>query len=386
MVEADIDLLVVGGGIVGCTVAERAARERGWRSLVVDRRNHVGGNCHDGLHGSGVRVHTYGPHYFRTDSDEVLAYLSRFTEWIPGRYVAKVATRGRLFDFPVNLTTLEQFYGTSLTPDEARRLLDEKRDRTIATPRNSEELVLSRVGRELYEAFYAGYTCKQWGRSPALLDPSVCGRIPVRFTRDERYVEQRHQVMPRDGYTPMFRRMLASPLVTVLLGCDFAELRDAVRPRVATLWTGPIDEYFDHRLGRLPWRSLDFELVAYEQEWRQPCVQINYPDEQPYTRSIEYKHVTGQRHPATVVGYEYPRSTGEPFYPVPSAESRRLHAAYRELAEDARHAERTYFAGRLATYAYINMDQAVLAAFDAFTAIERDWLASHARRAAAAGG
>ena len=246
--------------------------------------------------------------------------------------------------------------------------------------------MLSRVGRELYEAFYAGYTCKQWGRSPALLDPSVCGRIPVRFTRDERYVEQRHQVMPRDGYTPMFRRMLASPLVTVLLGCDFAELRDAVRPRVATLWTGPIDEYFDHRLGRLPWRSLDFELVAYEQEWRQPCVQINYPDEQPYTRSIEYKHVTGQRHPATVVGYEYPRSTGEPFYPVPSAESRRLHAAYRELAEDARHAERTYFAGRLATYAYINMDQAVLAAFDAFTAIERDWLASHARRAAAAGG
>jgi len=385
-VEDDVDLLIVGAGIVGCTVAERAASERGWRSLVVDRRSHVGGNCHDALHDSGVRVHTYGPHYFRTDSDAVLAYLSRFTEWIPGRYVVKVATRGRLFDFPVNLTTLEQFYGTSLTPDEARRLLDDKRDRTIATPRNSEELVLSRVGRELYEAFYRGYTCKQWGRSPALLDPSVCGRIPVRFTRDERYVEQRHQVMPRDGFTPMFRRMLASPLVTTLLGCDFADLRRAIRPRVATLWTGPIDEYFGHRLGRLPWRSLDFELVAYEQEWRQPCVQINYPDEHAYTRSIEYKHVTGQRHPATVVGYEYPRDGGEPFYPVPSPESRRLHAAYRELAEHARLAERTYFAGRLGSYAYINMDQAVLAALEVYAAIERDWLASHARRAVAGRG
>lgn len=384
--EGDIDLLIVGAGIVGCTVAERAARERGWRSVVVDRRSHVGGNCHDAPHDSGVLVHTYGPHYFRTDSDEVLDYLSRFTEWIPGRYVVKVATRGRLFDFPVNLTTLEQFYGTSLTPDEARRLLDEKRDRTIATPRNSEELVLSRVGRELYEAFYAGYTRKQWGRSPALLDPSVCGRIPVRFTRDERYVEQRHQVMPRDGFTPMFRRMLASPLVTVLLGCDFADVRGAVRPRVATLWTGPVDEYFGHRLGRLPWRSLDFELVAYEQEWRQPCVQINHPDEHAYTRSIEYKHVTGQRHASTVVGYEYPRATGEPFYPVPSPESRRLHAAYRELVDHARHGERTYFAGRLASYAYINMDQAVLAAFDAFAEIERDWLASQGRRAVAAGG
>lgn len=380
------DLLIVGAGIVGCTVAERAAALRGWRSLVVDRRSHVGGNCRDALHDGGVRVHTYGPHYFRTDRDDVLAYLSRFTEWIPGRYVVKVATRGHLFDFPVNLTTLEQFYGTSLTPDEARRLLDEKRDRTIVTPRNSEELVLSRVGRELYEAFYAGYTRKQWGRSPALLDPAVCGRIPVRFTRDESYVDARHRVMPRDGYSPMFERMLASPLVTVRLGCDSRDVRGAVRPRVATLWTGPVDEYFDHRLGRLPWRSLDFELVAYEQEWKQPCVQINYPDEQPCTRSVEYKHVTGQRHPTTVVGYEYPRATGEPYYPVPGPESRRLHAAYRELAEHARRTERTYFAGRLATYAYINMDQAVVSALDAFAAIERDWLTSHERRAAAGRG
>lgn len=231
--------------------------------------------------------------------------------------------------------------------------------------------MLSRVGRELYEAFYEGYTRKQWGMSPALLDPSVCGRVPVRLTRDERYVDERHQVMPRDGFTRMFERMLASPLVTVRLGCDFADLRAGVRPRVATLYSGPLDAYFDHRLGRLAWRSLDFELVAYEQEWKQPCVQLNYPHDHAYTRSVEYKHVTGQRHAATVVGYEYPRATGEPFYPVPSADSRRLHAAYRDLAEHARRVERTYFAGRLATYAYLNMDQAVMAALEAFADIER---------------
>ncbi|MBY0276509.1 FAD-dependent oxidoreductase [Candidatus Binatia bacterium] len=384
--EADVDLLIVGAGIVGCTVAERAAALRGWRSLVVDRRRHVGGNCHDALHASGVLVHSYGPHYFRTDSDDVLAYLSRFTEWIPGRYVVKVATRGRLFDFPINLTTLEQVYGRAFDADEARLLLDELRDRSIVTPRSSEELVLSRVGREFYDLFYAPYTRKQWGMSPAQLDVSVCGRVPVRFTRDERYVDQRHQVMPRDGFTRMFERMLASPLITVLLGCDFAELRGAIRPRVATLYTGPIDAYFDHRLGRLAWRSLDFELVAYEQQWKQPCVQINYPGAEPYTRSVEYKHVTGQRHPQTVVGYEYPRASGDPFYPVPSARGRRLYAAYAELAEHARRTERTYFAGRLATYAYLNMDQATAAALEAFAEIERDWLASRVRHASAGRG
>ena len=384
--DEGIDLLIVGAGIVGCTIAERAATERGWRSLIVERRGHVGGNCHDAVHESGVRVHSYGPHYFRTDSDEVLAYLSRFTDWIPGNYVVKVATRGRLFDFPINLNTLEHFFGVPLTEAEARRLLDDLRDRSIRTPRTSEELVLSRVGRELYEAFYEGYTRKQWGVSPAALDASVCGRIPVRFTRDDRYVEQRHQVMPRDGFTRMFERMIAaSPLIELRLGCDFDELRGALRPRVATLYTGPVDAYFGHRLGRLPWRSLDFDLVAYEEEWRQPCVQINYPDARAYTRSVEYKHVTGQRHPATVIGYEYPRADGEPYYPVPSADSRRRYAAYRELAEHERRTARVYFAGRLATYAYLNMDQAAASALATFAEIERDWLAgAGASRAAAA--
>jgi UDP-galactopyranose mutase len=386
LVSEEIDLVIVGAGIVGCTVAERAARERGWRSLILERRDHIGGNCFDSTHESGVLVHRYGPHYFRTDSPEVYAYLSRFTDWIPGNYVVKVATRGELFDFPINLTTLERFFGTPLTPESARRLLDEVRDRSIRAPRNSEELVLSRVGRDLYEAFYRGYTTKQWGLPPAALDPSVCGRIPVRFTRDTSYVEQRWQVMPSRGFTHMFTGMLASPLIEMRLGCDHARLRSALRPRVATVYTGPVDEYFDHRLGRLPWRSLDFELVAYEEEWRQPCVQINHPSQNAYTRSVEYKHVTGQRHPHTVVGYEYPRSGGEPFYPIPSPESRRCHAGYIELAEHERRTARVYFTGRLATYCYMNMDQAAAAAFATFAAIEHDWLQRVRSRRMAAGG
>ena len=374
MASGEFDLVIAGAGIVGCTVAERAAAERGWRSLILERRPHIGGNCFDSAHASGVIVHRYGPHYFRTDSQEVYDYLSRFTAWIPGNYVAKVATRGELFDFPVNLNTLEQFYRTTLTPDSARQLLDDVRDRTIRTPRNSEELVLSRLGRDLYEAFYLGYTHKQWGVPPAALDPSVCGRIPVRFTRDASYVEQRHQVMPRDGFSAMFARMLVSPSIEVRLGCDYAALRADLRPRIATLYTGPIDQYFDHRLGRLPWRSLDFELVAYDEEWRQPCVQINYPDEHAYTRSVEYKHVTGQRHPHTVVGFEYSRASGDPYYPIPTPDSRRRYAAYRELAAHERRTRRVYFAGRLATYSYLNMDQATAAALATFAEIESDWL------------
>jgi UDP-galactopyranose mutase len=366
----DVDLLVCGAGPVGCVLAERAARRLGWRVLVVDRRRHIAGNCYDSRHTNGVLVHNYGPHYFRTRDESLLRYLSRFTDWIPARYEVKSLVRGELFPFPINLSTLEQFYRRTLTAEEAEELLARRRQ-TTAQPRNSEEFVLSRVGRELYEAFYLNYTRKQWGLHPRELDATVCGRIPVRLDRDPRYVDHRYQVMPARGFTALFARMLRHRKIRVLLDCPFQEVRRLVRPRRATVYTGPIDEYFDYGLGRLPYRSLQFDWVVYPTEYHQPCVQINYPNDSPYTRSVEIKHVTGQKHPETVISYERPCGQGEPYYPVPRADNLALYRRYQQLAEAQTRDHRVWFCGRLAQYRYFNTDEVILEALKCFEEIRQ---------------
>lgn len=371
MAVSDFDLLVVGAGPTGSVVAERAATLLGWSSLVIDKRRHVAGNCHDREHASGVLVHEYGPHYFRTNRRELVDYLSKFGAFHPADYLVRASVGGRLFPFPINLTTLEMFFGLSLTPETARALLDSKRV-PIESPANSEEFVLSRVGRELYEAFYVGYTQKQWGMHPRELDPSVCGRVPIRLTRDERYVDHEYQITPTRGFTALFGAMLYHPLIQVKLGIDYAELAAAGRPKRATIYTGPIDEYFGYRLGKLPWRSLSFDFRHVEREWAQPCVQINYPNDHEFTRSVEIKHVTRQQHPHTVVVDEYPRSSGEPYYPVPFAESRRLYERYRELAAVETRDRQVYFCGRLAEYTYINTDEAIERALALFERLRRE--------------
>ena len=367
----DVDLLVCGAGPVGCTVAERAAHVLGWNVLVVERRAHLAGNCFDSMHPSGIRIHNYGPHYFRTNDEKLLRYLSRFTDWIPGNYIVKSSVGGRLYPFPINLTTLEQFFGKKLDSAAAERLLHEKQV-PVAVPRNSEEFVLSKVGRELYESFYLNYTLKQWGRHPRELAPSVCGRVPVRLSRDERYVDHRFQVMPKDGFTALFTRMLRHRKIRVLLDADFSELGRLVRPRQATVYTGPIDAYFDYSFGPLPYRSLQFDFVAKPVEFAQPCVQINYPNEHAWTRSVEFKHVTRQRHPHTVVCHETPQATGEPYYPVPAPAHQQLYERYRERAAEATNEEQVYFCGRLAQYRYFNTDEAILEALQCFERIRRD--------------
>jgi UDP-galactopyranose mutase len=364
----DVDLLICGAGPVGCVVAERAARVLGWRVLVVDRRRHIAGNCYDSRHANGVLVHNYGPHYFRTRDESLLKYLSRFTDWLPARYEVKSLVRGELFPFPINLATLEQFFRRTLTAAEAENLLAERRQITDP-PRNSEEHVLSRVGRELYEAFYLNYTRKQWGLHPRELDATVCGRIPVRLNRDSRYVDHRYQVMPARGFTALFGRMLRHRKIRVLLDCPFQEVRHLVRPRLATVYTGPIDEYFDWRWGRLPYRSLQFDWAVYQIEYKQPCVQINYPNDSPYTRSVEIKHVTGQKHPETVISYERPSSRGEPYYPVPRLENLALYRRYQQLAEVETRQRRVWFCGRLAQYRYFNTDEVILEALKCFEEI-----------------
>jgi UDP-galactopyranose mutase len=366
----DVDLLICGAGPVGCVIAERAAAVLGWRVLLIDRRRHLAGNCHDSRHTSGVLIHDYGPHYFRTNDEALLRYLSRFSDWIPAKYEVRSLVRGRLFPFPINLTTLELFFGRQLDAASAESLLAKKR-LPIAQPRNSEEFVLSRVGRELYEAFYFNYTLKQWQKHPRELEPSVCGRIPVRLNRDPRYVDHRFQVMPRDGFTGLFRRMVRHRKIRVLLDCDFGEVRSLIRPRHATVYTGPIDEYFGHRLGRLPYRSLRFEHVVHHAEFVQPCVQINYPNDFRWTRSVEIKHVTGQRCPHTIVSRETPSATGEPFYPVPAPANTALYRRYKELADAETAQKRVFFCGRLAQYRYFNTDEAITEALRCFDAIRR---------------
>ncbi len=366
----DVDLLVCGAGPVGATIAERAAHVLGWKVLVVERRSHLAGNCFDSMHDSGLRIHNYGPHYFRTNDAKLLRYLSRFTDWIPGNYIVKSSVGGKLHPFPINLTTLEQFFDKNLDAASAERLLNEKRV-PIAEPRNSEEFVLSKVGRELYESFYLNYTLKQWGRHPRELAPSVCGRVPIRLNRDERYVDHRHQVMPKDGFTALFSRMLRHRKIRVLLDTDFGEIQRLVQPRHATVYTGPVDAYFEHCFGRLPYRSLQFDFVAKRVPWAQPCVQINYPNDHAWTRSVEIKHVTKQRHPHTVVCYETPQATGAPYYPVPAPANQQLYERYRLRAEQATLEERVFFCGRLAQYRYFNTDEAILEALQCFERIRQ---------------
>lgn len=365
------DLVIVGAGPVGCVIAERAAKIRGWTSLIIEKRGHVAGNCHDAHDENGILLHKYGPHYFRTNSEKLYEYLSQFTEWIPGNYYVKSFSRGEYFNFPINLNTLEQFFKVTLTPEQAMALLESKRLK-IANPKNSEEFVLSRVGRELYEAFYLGYTKKQWGIHPRELAPSVCGRIPIRTNRNDKYVDHRFQIIPKLGYTHMFSKMLVDKKIRVMLNTDYKAVKKNFIPKIATVYCGPIDEFFDFRHGKLGWRSLRFEFVTKDQEFVQPCVQINYPNEFEYTRTVEIKHVTGQHHPKTVISQEYSMATGDPYYPLPNPENAKLYQEYLTDAEVERRTNKIYFSGRLATYSYINTDEAIEMGLNTFEKISAE--------------
>jgi UDP-galactopyranose mutase len=366
-VYKDIDLVVVGAGLSGCVIAERAAKLLNWKVLIIERRNHIAGNCFDKHMENGLLVHQYGPHYFRTNNALLVEYLSQFTSWIDGNYIVKSSFNNQLFPFPINLDTLEQFYGQTLNAETAKELLKEKREK-IDEPANSEEFVLSKVGREMYEAFYMNYTLKQWGKQPKELETSVCGRIPIRFNRDNRYVDHQYQIMPKHGYTSMIQKMIEHPNIQVMLNTDYKDLD--FKGCKTIVFTGAIDEYFNYSLGRLAWRSLKFKYTEFDTEFVQPCVQINYPNEHDYTRSVEIKHVTKQVHPKTTLVYELPAASGEPYYPVPAKGNQSLYLQYKELAEQETRGKNVYFIGRLAEYAYLNMDEVIERALNAFEEIK----------------
>jgi UDP-galactopyranose mutase len=346
------DYLVVGAGFAGAVTAERLAATMNQRVLVVDRRDHIAGNAHDTVNEHGLLVHLYGPHIFHTNSDEVFEYLSRFTAWRPYEHRVRALVDGKLVPIPINLETLRLLYGFELTPDSMADFLAARAEH-VPFVRTSEDVVVSRVGRELYEKFFQGYTRKQWGLDPSELDATVAGRIPTRTNLDDRYFTDKYQALPADGYTRMFERILDHPNIEVQLCTEFDAVRDGARNIV---FTGPIDEFFQYRFGRLPYRSIDFRFESHHTAQYQPTGTINYPNDHEYTRITEFKHLTGQTSSITTICYEYPRDDGDPYYPVPRPENAVTYEKYRQLATTLRN---VHFVGRLATYKYYNMDQVV---------------------------
>jgi UDP-galactopyranose mutase len=358
------DYLVVGAGFSGSVIAERIATQLGKKVLVVDKRNHIGGNAYDHYDNSGILVHKYGPHIFHTNSRDVFEYLSKFTEWRSYEHRVLASVDGQLLPIPINLDTINKLYGLNLTSFQVEEFLA-----SLAEPkeyiRTSEDVVVSKVGRELYEKFFRNYTRKQWGLDPSELDKSVIARIPTRTNRDDRYFTDTYQAMPLHGFTRMFENMLNHPNIKVMLNTDYREIQKDI-PCREMVYSGPVDEFFDLRYGKLPYRSLEFKHETHNKQVFQSAPVVNYPNEQLYTRITEFKYLTGQEHVKTSIVYEFPRAEGDPYYPVPRPENAEIYKKYKALADAT---SGVYFVGRLATYKYYNMDQCVAQALTVYNQI-----------------
>jgi UDP-galactopyranose mutase len=358
------DYLVVGAGFSGSVIAERIATQLGKKVLVVDKRNHIGGNAYDHYDESGILVHKYGPHIFHTNSRDVFEYLSKFTEWRSYEHRVLASVEGQLVPIPINLDTINKLYGLKLTSFQVEEFLA-----SLAEPkeyiRTSEDVVVSKVGRELYEKFFRNYTRKQWGLDPSELDKSVIARIPTRTNRDDRYFTDTYQAMPLHGFTRMFENMLNHPNIKVMLNTDYREIQKAI-PCREMIYSGPVDEFFDMRYGKLPYRSLEFKHETHNKSVFQPAPVVNYPNEHLYTRITEFKYLTGQEHAKTSIVYEFPRAEGDPYYPVPRPENAEIYKKYKALADAT---PGVHFVGRLATYKYYNMDQCVAQALTVYNQI-----------------
>ncbi len=358
------DYLIIGAGFAGSVLAERLAVEMDRKVLIVDNRPHIGGNAYDHYDDAGILVHKYGPHIFHTNSDRVFAYLSRFTEWRPYEHRVRAQVDGKLLPIPINLDTVNELYGLNLTSDELEAFFE-----GVAEPvehvRTSEDVVVSKVGRDLYEKFFRGYTRKQWGLDPSELDAGVTARIPTRINRDDRYFTDTYQAMPLHGYTRMFERMLDHPNITIMVNTDYRDIAPLISYR-NLIYTGPIDAFFDYRYGRLPYRSLQFQFETFDRPVQQAYPVINYPNDHEFTRTTEMKYLTGQQHPKTTTVTEYPRAEGDPYYPVPRPENAERYKQYKALADAL---PNVHFVGRLATYKYYNMDQVVAQALSVFDRI-----------------
>jgi UDP-galactopyranose mutase len=359
------DYLIVGAGFAGSVMAERLASQHDARVLIIDKRNHIGGNAYDHYDDAGILVHRYGPHIFHCNSSEIFSYLSRFTEWRPYQHRVLASVDGQLVPLPINLDTVNKLYGLSLTSAEMPAWLEQ-----VAEPRNpvvtAEDAVVSKVGIDLYQKFFRGYTRKQWGMEATELDAQVTARIPTRTNRDDRYFGDKYQAMPLHGYTRMFERMLDHPNISIMLNTDFHDVKDYI-PFRELIYTGPIDSYFDYCFGALPYRSLEFRFETLPIDQYQQVGTINDPNDYDFTRITEFKHLTGQTHSHTTIVSEYPRAEGDPYYPIPRSDNQERFKEYQALAE--LHPD-VHFVGRLASYRYYNMDQVVGQALSLFRKLE----------------
>jgi len=350
------DYLIVGAGFAGSVSNKKV--------LIIDKRDHIAGNAYDYFNKDGILIHKYGPHIFHTNSKEVFEYLNQFTPWRPYEHKVLASVDGQLVPIPINLNTINQLYGLNLCSADVEEFFA-KRAEKVDRVQTSEDVVVSKVGRELYEKFFRGYTRKMWDLDPSELDASVTARVPTRVNRDDRYFTDTYQAMPLYGYTHMFQNMLSHKNIKIMLNTDYKDIIDMI-PYKNLIFTGPVDEYFNYCYGKLPYRSLEFKFETIDREVFQPTGTVNYPNEQLYTRITDFKYLTGQVHPKTAIVYEFPKAEGDPYYPVPRPENAELYKKYQQLASTKKN---TYFVGRLATYKYYNMDQVVAQALTTFKKI-----------------
>ena len=359
------DVIIVGGGPVGCVLANKISNELKMNCLILEKRNHIAGNCYDTHNSKGLLYHKYGPHYLRFKNKRILNYLSKFTKWIPGNYVVKSVVNGKLYPIPINLDTLEIFFKRKFkSKKEVINFIDKKRIK-IKNPKNFEEYVLSKLGKEIYENFYKNYTIKQWGIHPKKLSKDVAGRLPIRFDRNPYYVREKLRLMPKEGFTKMFSNMINNKKIKVKLNCNFFKLKEKIKFNHFMIYTGEPDRYFNFRYGKLDWRSLIFKFENFKKKKFQKYVQYNYPNDFKYTRIVEIKHVTKQKSNYTVISKEYPTNKGDPYYPLSDKKNLKLFNKYKKLITKEKR-KHIYFEGRLAKYKYFNTDEVIQNALDLF--------------------
>jgi len=350
------DYFIVGAGFAGSVMAERIASQLNKKVLVVEKRNHIGGNAYDEYDEHGILVHKYGPHIFHTNSKKVFNYLSQFTEWLPYEHKVLAKLNGELYPIPINRLTINKLYKLDLkSGKEVAEFYKKVREKRYPV-RNSEDIIVNQVGYDLFENFFKHYTKKQWNLEPQDLAPSVCGRIPVRTNNDCRYFTDKYQFMPKDGYTKMFEKILAHKNIEVVLNTNYKKILDDLEFN-KMIYTGPIDYFFDYEFGKLPYRSIRFENHNYKKAYMQESAVINYVGEDTeFTRVTEYKHLTGQKEKITTLSTEYYQEDGDPFYPIPSENN---HQKFLKYSNRAKEIKSVIFYGRLAEYQYYNMDQVV---------------------------
>lgn len=375
----EIDLLIVGAGLYGLTMAQQAAEKAGARVQIIDVRNHIGGNAYSYMdEETGAEIHKYGAHLFHTSSPVVWEYVNRFTEFTNYTHRVYTTHNGEVFPMPINLGTINQFFHASYTPDQARELIAEQAGELAGQdPQNLNDKGISLIGRPLYEAFIKHYTAKQWQTNPAELPASIITRLPVRFNYDNRYFKDTWEGLPKDGYTAWMERMIDNDLIRVELGVDFFDTtqplnKEAMVGRVPVVYTGPVDRYFDYSLGDLHWRTVEFDEVRYDEGDHFGCPVMNFADsDTQYTRAIEFKNFNPERAASqnpnrTMVWQERSRSASredEPYYPVNTAADKELYAQYVELTEKE---PNVVFGGRLGTYKYYDMHQVIATALNAY--------------------